>query len=197
MCSHACVHAQLPLWLVFTNAEAVGNPVTVIFKAGDDLRQDVLTLQMLRLMDKLWKKEGWDLRLQPYGCIATGDQMGMIEVVLNANTTANINKEHGGATSVLNKDTLALWLKKHNPSPQEWAQAQETFTLSAAGYCVATYVLGIGDRHNDNIMLTKAGHLFRMCPTMPTTCTIYFTPHTHTTHHTCAYVHIHTPKQHV
>jgi phosphatidylinositol kinase/protein kinase (PI-3 family) len=43
-------------------------------------RQDVLTLQMLRIMDKLWKEEGLDLRLNPYGCVATGDELGMIEV---------------------------------------------------------------------------------------------------------------------
>jgi len=38
-------------------------------------------------------------------------------------------------------------------------KAIEQFMLSCAGYCVATYVLGVGDRHSDNIMLRTNGQV--------------------------------------
>ncbi|XP_039583710.1 phosphatidylinositol 4,5-bisphosphate 3-kinase catalytic subunit delta isoform isoform X3 [Passer montanus] len=152
-----------PLWIVFNNEETGRGGVGIIFKNGDDLRQDMLTLQMIQLMDILWKQEGLDLRMTPYGCLSTGDKTGLIEVVMHSDTIANIqlNKSNMVATAAFNKDALLNWLKSKNPG-DALEQAIEEFTLSCAGYCVATYVLGIGDRHSDNIMVRETGQLFHI-----------------------------------
>lgn len=153
---------KMPLWLTFANADVSGSPVTVMFKVGDDLRQDVLTLQMIKLMDKLWTAAGMNLGMTPYGVVATGPERGLVEVVLNSETMANINRKAGGAAQVFNPNVLVDWLREHNATDELFRDAQQRFALSAAGYAVATYVLGVGDRHNDNIMLNKNGAMFHI-----------------------------------
>ena len=37
--------------------------------------------------------------------------------------------------------------------------AIDLFTRSCAGYCVITYVLGVADRHPDNIMVNERGQV--------------------------------------
>eukprot|EP00466_Bigelowiella_natans_P013628 jgi/Bigna1/90127/estExt_fgenesh1_pg.C_630024 len=157
---------MVPLWLVFKNADPKGGNVYVIFKSGDDLRQDILTLQILRVMDRMWLAKGHDLKLNPYRVIATGvnaknEGVGMIEVVMNSATTSGIQtKFGGGAMGAFNPKTLWNYLLENNKTNFE--KAVDNFTRSCAGYCVATFVMGIGDRHNDNIMCTEDGHLFHI-----------------------------------
>jgi len=45
-------------------------------QVGDDLRQDILILQMIRLMEKIWLRAGLDLKMVTYQCVATGKEEG-------------------------------------------------------------------------------------------------------------------------
>ncbi|KAH8322857.1 hypothetical protein KR059_009178 [Drosophila kikkawai] len=149
----------LPLKITFVGPDAESLPA--IFKCGDDLQQDQLTIQLIRIMNKMWLAERLDLKMVTFNCVPTGYKSGMIELVNEAETLRKIQVECG-LTGSFKDRPIAEWLGKQNPSPLEYQSAVRNFTLSCAGYSVATYVLGICDRHNDNIMLKTSGHLFHI-----------------------------------
>jgi phosphatidylinositol-4,5-bisphosphate 3-kinase len=156
-----------PLQMAYCNPDPSVSPsdIRVIFKNGDDLRQDMLTLQIIGIMDSIWQQEGVDLRLLPYKCISTGARVGFIECVTQAETIANIQKMLKSTKSKLvlwDSSLLYVWLKDKSPTEAHLKSAAEAFCVSCAGYCVATYVLGIGDRHSDNIMVKENGQLFHI-----------------------------------
>ena len=153
----------LPLRLSFKSDQnySSNNKIEAIYKVGDDLRQDSLTMQMVKIMDKLWLKEGLDLKIVTFDCIATDVRKGFVQIVKNAETLRKIQTEYG-ITGSFKDCCIAEWLQKYNTSELEYQQAVDNFTYSLAGYVVATYILGIGDRHNDNIMITTSGHLFHI-----------------------------------
>ncbi|KAM5180716.1 phosphatidylinositol 4-phosphate 3-kinase C2 domain-containing subunit beta [Mantella aurantiaca] len=162
--SQACSHFNsnaVPLKLAFQNVDPLGENIHIIFKCGDDLRQDMLTLQMICIMNKIWIQEGLDMRMVIFRCFSTGRGRGMVEVIPSAETLRKIQGEHG-VTGSFKERPLADWLQKHNPTEDEYEKAVENFIYSCAGCCVATYVLGICDRHNDNIMLKTSGHMFHI-----------------------------------
>ena len=78
-------------------------------------------------------------------------------------------------TATFKTDVIYSWLVSQNPEPKNLEVALDNFLLSCAGYTVAMFVLGIGDRHftvvtiiftisrhNDNIMLLPCGKLFHI-----------------------------------
>jgi phosphatidylinositol kinase/protein kinase (PI-3 family) len=125
-----------------------------MFKKGDDLRQDILTLQLFKVMQNLWFDNGLHLKMSLYSVISTGFFQGMLHIVEQSETLAALHKMFGGATVPLfSNKPLREWLEKTSAVPKsDW---ELNFLLSCSAYCVATFVLGIGDRHNDNIMIKK------------------------------------------
>lgn len=77
----------------------------IMFKSGDDLRQDQLIMQMISLMDSLLKKVNLDLKLLTYGILAVGQTDGIMEFVLNSMPISAIMRNYG---------SIHDYLKKHN-----------------------------------------------------------------------------------
>lgn len=58
-------------------------------------------------------------RMNPYACLSMGDQVGLIEVVLDSTTIAKIQKQQSGARGAFDKKLLYSWLKNKNKSQAE------------------------------------------------------------------------------
>ncbi|PGH03125.1 hypothetical protein AJ79_07452 [Helicocarpus griseus UAMH5409] len=132
-----------------------GRKYPVIFKVGDDLRQDQLVIQIISLMDRLLQKENLDLKLTPYRIIATGAKAGAMQFIPSTSLSA---------ASAKYKGSILAYLKANNPDDNEplgvRKETMDTYIKSCAGYCVITYLLGVGDRHLDNLLLAPDGHFF-------------------------------------
>lgn len=132
----------------------------VIFKSGDDLRQDQLIIQMVTLMDTLLKGVNVDCKLTPYKVLACSKSDGFLEFVPNSSTLQDILKEN--TLGNFFKKAADEMIKASNASPDKKAEFYEkilnNFIDSCAGYCVITYFLGVGDRHLENLMINNQGN---------------------------------------
>ena len=42
----------------------------------------MLTMQMIRVMDKMWLADDLDLKMVTFACVPTGDKQGIMEMVI-------------------------------------------------------------------------------------------------------------------
>lgn len=129
----------------------------IIFKTGDDLRQDQLAIQIITLMNNLLLKENLDLKLTPYRILATSPSAGAVQFIPSTALSAISSKYKG---------SVLAYLRANNPDPTGpmgiRKETMDTYIKSCAGYCVITYILGVGDRHLDNLLLQPSGHFLHI-----------------------------------
>uniref|UniRef100_A0A8L8K2Q3 Phosphatidylinositol 3-kinase catalytic subunit type 3 n=1 Tax=Heligmosomoides polygyrus TaxID=6339 RepID=A0A8L8K2Q3_HELPZ len=155
--------AMMPVRLTFRTITGTdtNKEYTLIFKQGDDLRQDQLVIQMFRLMDSLFKKDQLDLKLTPYAVLSTGVNEGFVQFV-----KAKPLREIINTYKRYNTDSIKEAMKEARPDANGpfgiEGEVVENYVRSLAGYCVMCYVLGVGDRHLDNLLLCENGRLFHV-----------------------------------
>mmetsp|Transcript_57840 Transcript_57840/g.159683 ORF Transcript_57840/g.159683 Transcript_57840/m.159683 type:complete len:1068 (-) Transcript_57840:292-3495(-) len=135
-----------------TRSEVDRVPRLVIYKAGDDLRKDVAVLQVFRMMNALWEREKLSLKIDPsrgsvppvpcrahlYGVVPIDKENGFIELIPDVRSLTELGKDE------LNSRQL------------------DQMIASAAASYTGAHLLGIKDRHSDNILITKGGTCFHI-----------------------------------
>jgi phosphatidylinositol-4,5-bisphosphate 3-kinase len=154
---------MVPIALNLYSSE--GKTFRVIFKIGDDLRQDLMILQIFRIMDKIWMENDLDLKFTLYNVCPIELKCGFMEFA-EGSPVEEIQKNMNGGDIL--QDTLYLYLQNlsyeitQNPNHLQFKKMLDNYIKSLAGYCVATGVLGIADRHPANVMLNFNGLFFHI-----------------------------------
>ena len=121
---------------------------------NDNLSKDYIICKIIRLLTLFLRKRNivnfdyicYDVHLLTLKC-------GFIEIVDDAETLFNLQNKYN--TSIL------AYITNNNPT-KTLQQLQSIFINSMAIYTVLSYLLGIGDRHLNNIMVHKTGILFHI-----------------------------------
>jgi phosphatidylinositol 3-kinase len=90
--------AMRPILAVFHCQDKQGNkkdPMYIMYKVGDDVRQDQLVLQVIKEMDKILKRIDYNFLFTCYGAWAGSTDDGIIEFVPNSKTIQEINQTKG------------------------------------------------------------------------------------------------------
>lgn len=109
-----------------------------IAKANDDLRQELMTMQIIKRFDDIFKNAEIPLKLRPYEILITSPSSGLIEFIPNTLSIDALKKKIAPECS-LNEFFRKFFLIN-------FEEAQKNFAESLAAYSIVQYVLNIKDR---------------------------------------------------
>ncbi|CAD8075160.1 unnamed protein product [Paramecium sonneborni] len=139
---------------IFKNFDSLRIRVIMV-KGGDDLRQELLIMQVIQKMNEIFRSAQLNLYLKPYEIIVVSENSGILEFVQNTISMDGLKKY-----LVKQKLTMLQFYKQYFDS--EFYQAQKNFVESLAGYSLLCYILQIKDRHNGNILVDNQGHIIHI-----------------------------------
>lgn len=151
-------HAKVPFMASFRVQDPNGqiSIKQLIFKSGDDCRQDMLALQIISMFESIFKQANLDIFLYPYRVMATSSGTGIIEVIPNSKSRDQIGKEN------INNLSEYFEYKFGFKESEGYLTAICNFASSLAGYSLVVYFLNIKDRHNGNIMIDDRGRMIHI-----------------------------------
>lgn len=90
-----------------------------MFKCGDDLRQDNLTLQFFKIMDGIWQKAQMRMEMVCYQVMESGFETGYIEFIDNATVITDMHVDEGNWQGPFKKTSVMnFFLKKVAVKPE-------------------------------------------------------------------------------
>ena len=143
--------ATCPIYLPCKIADS-DHTYPFIYKS-EDVRKDHIISGIIKVMDRILKANQLDMNIVTYNILPTAMNSGIIEIVENSETLYNIKEKSNYSIQNYILENNGKFLVE---------EVRNRFIKSTAAYCVITYLLGIGDRHMDNIMVTKDGRLFHI-----------------------------------
>lgn len=123
----------------------------IMFKS-EDIRKDHIITNIINIIHDILKKENIIIDIIQYEVVPTSKNSGYIEIIEKSATIYNI---------INSGCTIQNYILNHNKN-QTIGVFREKIVKSTALYCVVSYLLGIGDRHLDNIMISRNGLLFHI-----------------------------------
>ena len=136
---------------------------TMLYKRDDDLRQDQCVVNIIDVIDKILKSDNLDLSITVYKVLVVGNREGIIEWVEGAQPLSSVINEYSQGGEL---NPIQAYMRRYYYSPTDqyfiMNDVMKRYIHSCAGYSVITYILGIGDRHLDNLLMKANGEFLHV-----------------------------------
>lgn len=124
------------------------NTIKNILVKNEDVRNDRLAQVTLMFISRIANVD-----VTTYSVIPTGKNSGWIEIMPHCTTLYDIKYNR--------QTTIMDFIMEHNPEKTA-QEIKHKFTQSVAVSCVLSYILGLGDRHLENILVSEGGELLHI-----------------------------------